>query len=102
MSGPAVKLLSSCEHSHSCYPRSFYLHELSEHLSRITFVFVDIHCPFLVLNVRRLLWWDSLTFVEKRMSKHRDNLVQMTESAIMGEVNLFYQQGDTPDDDDEG
>jgi hypothetical protein len=54
------------------------------------------------LNVRRLLWWDSLTFVEKRMSKHRDNLVQMTESAIMGEVNLFYQQGDTLDDDDEG
>ena len=31
-----------------------------------------------------LLWWDSLTFVEKRMGKHRDNLVATTESAIMG------------------
>ena len=45
-----------------------------------------------------LLWWDSLTFVEKRMGKHRDNLVATTESAIMGEVSVFYQQGEAPEE----
>jgi len=36
-----------------------------------------------------LMWWDSLSFVEKRMAKHKDMLVASTEGAIMNEVNLF-------------
>ena len=49
----------------------------------------------------QLLWWDSLTFVEKRMGKHRDNLVATTESAIMGEMNLFYQHSEAPEEEPE-
>ena len=48
-----------------------------------------------------LLWWDGLTFVEKRMGHHKNNLVSTTERAIMSEVSLFYQQGEVPDDDEE-
>ena len=44
-----------------------------------------------------LLWWDCLTFVEKRMGRHKNMLVSTTESAIMGEVNLFYPHGDPHD-----
>ena len=40
-----------------------------------------------------MMWWDSLTFVEKRMAKHRDHLVGTTENAIMQEVAQFYQRG---------
>ena len=39
-----------------------------------------------------MMWWDSLTFVEKRMSKHKDYLVITTENAIMNEVTQFYQK----------
>ena len=44
---------------------------------------------------------DGLTFVEKRMGHHKNNLVSTTERAIMSEVSLFYQQGEVPDDDEE-
>lgn len=49
----------------------------------------------------QLLWWDSLTFVEKRMGKHRDSLVATTESAIMGEMNLLYQHNEAPEEEPE-
>jgi hypothetical protein len=38
------------------------------------------------------MWWDSLSFVEKRMPKNLHFLVCQTEAAILAEVELFYQQ----------
>jgi hypothetical protein len=49
-----------------------------------------------------LLWWDSLTFVEKRMGRHKNHLVSATESAVMGEVNLFYQAGGDEEEKEQG
>ena len=49
-----------------------------------------------------LIWWDSLSFVEKRMGKHKDNLVATTEAAIMCDTELFYQSTEDLEDNDDG
>ena len=56
--------------------------------------------PAYTARMLRLRRWDSLTFVEKRMAKHKDHLVLTTENALLSEVNQFYQK--SPDDNEEG
>eukprot|EP01052_Picozoa_sp_SAG31_P023047 SAG31_NODE_1868_length_7028_cov_4.100303_3_plen_505_part_00 len=43
-----------------------------------------------------LLWWDSLSFIERRMPQHKNHLVTSSEEAILTEVNAFFQTA--PDD----
>jgi hypothetical protein len=40
-----------------------------------------------------LMWWNSLSFVERRMVKHKHQLVTMTEQAIMSEMEMVYRNG---------
>ena len=37
-----------------------------------------------------LTWWDGLTFVEKRSSRYKDQLVERTEMALMAEVEMAF------------
>jgi hypothetical protein len=39
------------------------------------------------------MWWNSLSFVERRMVKHKHQLVTMTEQAIMSEMEMVYRNG---------
>ena len=42
----------------------------------------------------RLLWWDGLTFVERRTAKNKDIMVRVTEKHFMAETDVFYSQGE--------
>jgi hypothetical protein len=42
----------------------------------------------------RLLWWDGLTFVERRTAKNKDIMVRVTEKHFMAECVVFYSQGE--------
>ena len=48
----------------------------------------------------RLLWWDGLTFVERRTAKNKDIMVRVTEKHFMAETVVFYNQGEdfSPED----
>ena len=41
-----------------------------------------------------MLWWDGLTFVERRTAKNKDIMVRMTEKHFMAETVVFYSQGE--------
>ena len=55
-----------------------------------------------IILAHTLMWWDSLSFVEKRMGKHKDNLVATTEAAIMSETEAFYQSTEDLEEEDDG
>jgi hypothetical protein len=42
-----------------------------------------------------LIWWDSLSFVEKRHSTSVDRLVRMTEQVLLAEATSFYDHRGT-------
>jgi hypothetical protein len=60
-------------------PHDFFLHALFRNRpscfssASVLLKLTDALGLHVITWSRRLLWWDSLTFVEKRMSKHRDN-----------------------------
>ena len=50
-------------------------------------------CALLAVALRCLLRRHGLTYVEKRQPKHKDNLVEKTEEAIMMEYENQYSSG---------
>ena len=50
-------------------------------------------CALLAVALRCLLRRHGLTYVEKRQPKHKDNLVEKTEEAIMMEYENQYSNG---------
>lgn len=49
---------------------------------------------WLVELEERLLWWDGLTFVERRTAKNKDIMVRVTEKHFMAQSLVFYSQGE--------
>lgn len=47
-----------------------------------------------------IVWWDSLSLIEKRNGAHKEMLVMMTESAIQGQV-LGFSNSDSQNSSDE-
>eukprot|EP01043_Picozoa_sp_COSAG02_P038882 COSAG02_NODE_3031_length_7513_cov_19.127192_4_plen_77_part_00 len=41
-----------------------------------------------------LLWWDGLTFVERRTANTKDVMVRVTEKHFMAQSLVFYSQGE--------
>lgn len=38
------------------------------------------------MELQLLIWWDSLSMIEKRVAANKEFLVQTTESAVQGQV----------------
>jgi hypothetical protein len=45
----------------------------------------------LSIYLQLMIWWDSLSMIEKRVASNKEELVLVTEAAIQGQVAIFSQ-----------
>ena len=48
-----------------------------------------------------MIWWDSLSMIEKRVASNKEELVLVTEAAIQGQVAIYSQANRDRNNDEE-
>lgn len=58
-----------------------------------------LHFPLRFFRLRQaLVWWDSLTMIEKRNPQQKGQLVKKVESCLQGQATIFQGGGGSNDD----
>jgi hypothetical protein len=47
-----------------------------------------------------MIWWDSLSMIEKRVASNKEQLVLVTEAAVQGQVMAYSGKGSRDGKDD--
>ncbi len=51
--------------------------------------------------IQLIIWWDSLSMIEKRVASNKEQLVMITEAAVQGQVVSYSGTGSRPGKNDD-